>query len=893
MTLRPMAPLPWLATVIIDTLAPADWREAMTGDLIEERARRQAAGRSAGSVWTAWRAARASFAVRADRRRGLAPTTGHGIPGWSLDVRQTLRGLSSQRGYAITAVGTLAIGIGATTSVFGLANGLLFRPIAGVMDQARLVTLFFGKDGAVGPISVAAVDGLAASAPALAGVAGTAPVSANVEAGGAATRVDAEVVSGNYFDVLNGAVGQGRGFTVDEGRDPGAAPVAVVSDAFWRASLGADPRAVGSTIRVNGDSWTIVGVAVRGFRGPSRTARTDLWVPVAQFARVLPGYRDVMTSLSSRAFHSLVGRLADGATAAGLTAQAEVVRRAMSAAKPADFQLKNWRFSVHAGLVDGEWIRRQLGGSLALVAGFVALLLVITCTNVGNLLFMRATSRRAELATHVALGASRARVVRLLLGEATMLAAMGAVLALALTVVAGRILAGTIVLQGVPPIDPPPIDLRVFLFAAGIAAVAALSAGVLPAIAGSRADPAASLRDSTRSHTNRRARLRRAMAAVQVGTSLLLILAAMLLTRSMSKRNAVDPGFDASRVLAFSVEPRLQRYDDVRQHAFYRQLLDRLRAVPGVRTAGVAWLQPFSRNAADQGVRAEEQPASATVEAENNVVSDGMIGAVGLQIVQGRDFTAAEQFAGEAPGSPVIISASLAHALFGGANAVGRRLALQYSDGATRTVVGVVSNMRQRRLLEPPEHMIFEPMTGQFGSWSTILIGFSGTAAEAATAAARVVASIDPAMPIYHVVTLRDEIDRQLAGDRLLAVLARVFAAMATVLAAVGLYGVLARAVAERRREFGIRLALGARPVSLAGLVARDTAGMLALGLALGAAASLALSRYLESSLYDVQASDPASAVAAAALLVTIAAVATQPAIRRTSRIDPAETLRV
>jgi putative ABC transport system permease protein len=891
-------PLPSLVHWIIRHLAPREWRESITGDLQEEADRRRRRGARRNDWWSVRAALWMSVRLSIDRRRTHHPAPRSGRysagRGFRLDLRQAARGLVRHRGYALTAVLTLAIGIGATTSVFSLTNGLLLRPIAGVDAEARLVTIYLGGGGGSGPMAMRAVDEIAAAAPALAGLAGTGPIAANVEVGGVARRVNAEVVTGNYFDVLGrSVVSAGRGFTRDEGRNPGASPVAVISDRFRQEAFGAASTVVGVSITVNGERWTVIGVATRDFNGPSRTTRTDIWVPVAQFARVLPGYKNVLTSLTSRVFDTLVGRLSAGATVGEVSAQTEVVRTRMSAEKPNDFQLKHWRFLVRPGVVDRDWVGSQLGGSMMLLLGFVVLLLFVSCANAANLMLMRATARRSELGTHMALGASRGRLIRLLLFESLALATAGGGLALVLCALAGRAIEGTVVLQMLPPIDRPPMDWRVFGFAAAVSGIVAVVSGVFPALTASRADVIGALSTSSRTHTAGRTMARRLMATLQVGISLTLVVGALLLTRSMAMRHAIDPGFDPSRVLAFSVEPGLERYDASRVDAFYRQVLDRVRGMPGVRAAGIAWLQPFSPYAGDEEVRAEGHPATDNVSAEYNVVSPGFFDALGLRFVEGRDFRDAELFPpAKVPDSPVIISQSLARHLFGLAPAVGRRIQLHDPEGATRLIEGVVADMRQRRVLEPPDDMLFEPMGEGFAAWSTVLVRLGAPADVVARSARATVAAIDPAMPIYHVATLDAEIARQFSSDTLLADLARVFAAMATLLAAVGVYGVLARTVAERRREFGIRMAIGARPVLVARLVTHDAAWVVAPGLIVGLAASAGLARVIESRLYHVSPWDPFAAGGAVGLVLLVALAAARPAVRRATRVDPAEVLR-
>jgi predicted permease len=881
---------------VVSRLAPPEWRESILGDLHEEGRRRRTAGRPAGAWWAFSAALVTSTRLATERRRDRPTRRARGMSGrgLGLDLRQTVRGLSVNRGYAVTAVVTIALGLGATTTVFTLSEALLFRPVPGISHPSRLVTIFFGAGGGTGLVSVPAVDDLTTSVPSLARLTGEGRVAANLGSGGTARRIDVAVVSGNYFDVLEQAIGQGRGFTPDEGRQPGEAPVIVISDGLWREALAASPSVVGTPIVVNGDRWTIVGVGVPGFTGPSRAERTDAWVPVAQYARLYPGFPNVFTTPTARIFETLFGRLVPGATADQVSAEAEVVRARLAVAHPKDFQATHWHFLVRPGLVDRDWLRTELGGSMTLLSGFVALLLVLTCANVANLMLMRATGRRAELATHAALGASRARLIRLLSLESVALAALGGLAGLALSVLAGRAMTGIVVLRGVAPLASLPVDWRVFGFAVAGAALVAVAAGILPALTASRAEVQSALRETTRSHTGGRGQARRVMAAVQIGVSLTLLIGALLLTRSMALRRAIDPGFDPSRVFAFSVEPGLQRYDAARMAAFYRTLLDRTRSLPAVRAAGVASLEPLSRNAGDNGVRAEGQPASASLSAEYNAVTDGFFDALGVRFVAGRDFAERDLFQTAAADGPAIISVSLAHKLFGQGPVIGRRILLEYPAGAARLVVGVVADMRQRRFLEPPQDMLFEPLTPGFATWSTVVVGLRrpADAGSAGATAQRVVSAIDATMPIYDTGTLEAEARRQFSTDNLLAALTRVFAALATILAAVGLYGVVARSVAERRREFGIRMALGARPALMARLVARDALGVVLGGAVLGLAASAGLARLIESRLFEVSPWDPVAAGAALALLLGVAVAATQPAVRRATHVEPATALR-
>lgn len=820
------------------------------------------------------------------------------MDGWISDARQAARGLVTHKGYAALAVLTLALGIGATTAVFNLANWLLLRPVPGIGQQDRLVTIGFGAESARGPVALLDLQQLEAGMPALTGLAGYQEFSLHVAAPGEAPRrTSAEVVTGNYFDVLAGPIAMGRGFTAIEGLDPDAPPTVVISDRLWRSLFGGGADVLGRDLVINSTKFTIVGVTARGFHGTSLGGAIDLWTPVAQHAKAVPTYpRGVLTDRRVRMLFGLVGRLAPDATARLATEQAEAVRASLAEAYPEDRRLGSWSFQVTSGLESRPWVRERLERAMTLLMGIVALLLVLTSANVANLMLGRASGRRSEIATRLALGASRFRVVRLLLVESVLLSMLAGAVAVVVAVGVGWLLQGTTVLAGVPALARAELDWRVLAFAVGVSALVGALAGVLPALAGSRIRAAMTLREAGRSQTGNRRRLRRALSTAQVVVSITLLVGAGLLARSMSARLALDPGYDPSRVLAFSVEPGLQGYGP-RQEVFYRDLIDRVRVTPGVRAAGLAWLRPFSQNAADTAFKPEGAGDDAEVSAHLNAVSPGFFDAMGLRLVDGRDFNDAEFQRSATEGDAVaILTESLARRLFDGRPAVGRRLEGSFAGSPTRTIVGVVADTRQRRLDREQEDTLFEPFGQPFPTgWATMVVGLqSPDAGQTGVRAAlrQVVTALDPTLPIYDVTTLDVAMRAQLADDLLVMRLTLTFALLATLLAAIGLYGVLARGVGERQQEIGIRTALGARPGAIAGLVTREAASVLAWGLALGLPLCWWLTRFLESRLFDVSRLDAVAFGGAVLLVIAVTMVSALPAARRAARLDPALVLR-
>jgi len=885
---------------LIQRLVPAEWRESVAGDLEEERARRLAQRRRAGLAWSLAAITIVGARLLLERRRpSIRPHITHRTSTMDsivADLRHAARGLASQRGYAVAAVLTLALGIGANAAVFSLANWLILRPLPGVARPNELVAIGFGVSRSRGPLSVPDFTALAAGTPALAGLAGYQRFDLHIaRPDGAAQRIVTDVVTGSYFDVLGSPLLAGRGFTADEGANPGAAPVAVISHRFWTQELGGARDAIGQSILVNSHPFTIVGIAARGFHGASLSGGAEMWLPIAQHALALPMYpKTMMTSRRSTVLFGLVGRLGPGQSPEVVMAQAEAVRASIAAENPTDRRFAQWRFDVQTGVESRPWVRERIGQAMGTLAGIVGLLLILTCANVGNLMLARATGRRGEIATRLALGASRFRVARLLLAESLLLSLLAGAGAIGLAWIAGAALEGTVVLQGLPPLDRAELDWRVLGYALSISTLVAIASAIAPAFSTARVNVTLALREAGRSQSASRQRVRRVLTVAQIAVAVAVLVGASLLARSVHARLSIDTGFDPSSVLAFSIEPGLQGYGP-RQEALYRDLLARVREIPGVRNAGMAWLQPFSQGAADTSLRAESAAPDAWLSAETNMVSPGYFDAIGLRFVDGRDFSEAEFQRSDAKGGGVVIlTHTLARRLFDDAPAVGRTVVMQYPENRVRTVVGVVADTRQRRITTDPPEMMFEPFGQSFPSgYASVLVGLSGSADAVIPAIRTAVSQLDPTLPIYDVFTLDEAVRKRFADDLLLMRLTILSAVLATVVAAVGLYGVLVRGVSERRREFGVRAALGATPRAMAALVTGEAARLLVAGVLFGVAASWWLSRFVESRLFGVSRFDAVSFAAAVTLAGVILLATSIPAARRAARVDPADMLRV
>jgi predicted permease len=819
-----------------------------------------------------------------------------------IEFTHAIRALARRPSFAAITILTLTLGIAATTSVFSLANWLMWRPLPGVADADRLVT--FRKemaDGGSWAMSMPEFRQLSAL-PALSSVAGRTSDSLNVSLpGGTPARLGAELTTNNYFATLGQRMTLGRPFEPQD--DVPGANVVIVSDRYWEAAFERDPGALGRTVVINGHPFVVIGVAARGFHGPDRAGGVDVWVPLVSMSN---NPADLLSNTHIGVLLSAVGRLTPGATIEQVNAQAEALRL-----PPMQGVAGTLHFRAQPGLDLPPWQREGLRQTVLLLLGVVALLLVLTCANVANLMFAHAHGRRAELATRQALGASRARVVRQLLLEGAILSSAGAAISLALAWALGRGIEGLLIGPTLPTLDRVEIDWRVFLFAAAIAMVACLCATLWPALSGSRVDVGSALKQAGRGQMPPARRMRRVLTGLQVAVSVTLLCGGGLLMRSLQARYQVPLGFDTASVLAFSVEPGRAGRDDAGSRQFFRDLLADVRGEPGVAAAGVAWIEPFRLiGSGGTAIRAYGQGEDKQISADMNAVSSGFFSSLGAHLLNGRDFTDAESPPSNQEGSGVmIVNATLARALFGTTDVAGRRVVIGYPSQPVRTIVGVVADIRTRSFGDPVGPVAYEPFGESFRiSWGTVHVrippspaasaGYARTASLAGQAPVvvqhmrEIVNRLAPGLPIYGVELVSESLDRYLAEDRLVTKCTVLFAGLATLIAAIGLYGLVARGVAERRHEFGVRAALGARPSSIARLVAGEAFRVSLAGGVAGIAAAMWLSRFIASRLYSVKAEDPVSIAVAFAIVAGVTLVSTLGPARRAAKIGVAEELR-
>jgi predicted permease len=806
------------------------------------------------------------------------------MEGFGKDVRFALRMLRRTPGVSAAAIVALALGIGANTAIFSVVDGVLLRPLP-YHDSRALVVLNgnFPEQGLVHiPVSVPELQDVQKQSRLLASVGGYTLGDSNLSGGvGAPERVCAGAASSSLFPTLGVQPALGRNFTDDE-QLVGHNKVAILADGLWRQRFGGDPAIVGKTLQLDGETFQVVGVLPRGFqiREPC-----DIWSPLASNDPAL-----------TRGAHFLgvVGRLRAGVTPAQLDAELGALSTRLTEQYPNNYRSGTWFLQERPMLDDVVGDARP---PLLLLLAAVAFVLLIACANVANLTLARAAARNREMALRTALGAARGRLIRQMLTEAVLLSAMGGLLGLGLAVwgVDGMVALSP---DALPRATEIALDGRVLAFSMGLSLLTGVAFGLMPALSASRPDLTASLKDGSRGATGTRGRLRQTLVVAEIALSLVLLVGTGLMARSFVAVRRVDPGFRPDHVLTISVSlPSVTRSNEekARWVSYYRRATERLAQLPGVQAVGAANLLPLDNNSSDYSFTIENYvPRSPGDVPDNELreVAGDYFAALGVPLVRGRLFGPSDDQ--NAP-RVVVINEAMARRYWPNADPIGRRLRTNRRSETPEwaTVVGIVGNIHHFGLDQPvkPE-MYFPHAQMRNSSGLSLIIRTVGEPLQEAGAARAALAEIDPLQPVFDVRTLNDLVARSIEGRRFALLLMLIFAGVALLLAAVGIYGVMSYTVAQRTQEIGIRVALGATPASVLAMVLRDGLRLVVLGLGLGVAGALALTRLVSSLLYGVSATDAATYVAIAIALAAVAVVAIVIPARRATRVDPMLALR-
>ncbi|HEX5435576.1 MAG TPA: ABC transporter permease [Gemmatimonadaceae bacterium] len=820
------------------------------------------------------------------------------------DIRYAARTMRRSLSFTFIAVLCLALGIGATSTIFGIVDALFFRPPPGIGDPGRIVRPYITRDSG----SMQARDYDAASFPdyldirdnarSLSGFAAFAGLTLSVGQGASAEHADGIEVTGNYFTVLRVRPALGRFFVAEEDNGPGSPPAAVISYRFWQRQFGGDPAVLGKRLLVDGHPYPIVGVAPPGFYGidPGSPA---IWIPFAQHQRLGNSVYH-LTERMSMWIH-MVGRLAPGVTQERAeTDLGAIMRHAAESTPMLDPTPEVTLGPILAARGPSPSRQAQLSRWLALAA---ILVLAIACANAANLLLARAAARRKEVAIRLSVGAGRWRLVRQLLTESVLLALLGA---------GGGLLLAWWAVDLLPTFGLPPLHFfthgRVLVFAVAAAVGCGMLFGLAPALWATRTDLAAAMKEGVREGMDRRSRLRSSLMVVQVALAVVLLTGAGLFVHSLRNVQAIQPGFDLTHLLHVSVDLKLAGYNDTASAAFYARAREAVSALPGVQGATVTTITPLAGGAFSWVFRVPDQETSSPDSGQGSADSSSpsgdfapttlMVGpdyfaTLGTSILQGRDFRPSDRAASE---PVVIVSEQFARHYWPRESAIGQCVDLgSKTKPKCYTVVGVVADAKYVQLEEKPRAAFFVPMAqAPFAlAWDhSLLIRTPGDPEAVIPALRRSLQALAPNLPYIQAEPLTDVLRPELQRRLMAAAMFGVFGLVALMLAAIGLYGVVSYAVEQRTHEMGIRMALGAQQTHVLRLVIGQGAMLTVVGLVIGVVGAFAAARLITHFLFGVSATDPVTFAGVCLLLAAVAALASYLPARRATRVDPIIALR-
>ena len=815
---------------------------------------------------------------------------------WLQDLRYAVRLLRRNPLFALTAVLSLAIGIGANTTIFTIANALLFKPPLGVADASRLVDVGRSQDGqGFDNGSYSNYLDIRARNTVFSGIyayrLGPEPMSLRGKDG--AERIYGEMVSTNYFNVLGTPPHIGRLFTSDDSEQPAATPLAVLSHRFWMRRFNGDPAIVGQTLVLNGRPFMVIGVTPEGFHGTT-VLTSDLWVPVNMVGELAPRLPPAILTSRESAWLVMGARLKPGVTVGQAQAELANIGRALEQEFPDANRGKGLRV-VASSPVPGDGA--PVAAFMAVLMAIVMLVLAIACANVAGVLLARATTRRREIAVRLAIGAGRGRLIRQMLVESTLLFLIGGSGGLVLA----RLMTGA--LLSLLPAVPLPIDVtlaldgRAVVFTLTLSLVAAILSGLAPAFHASRAEVVGALKSDTQGGPER-IWLRHAFVVSQVALSIVLVVGAGLFARALQRASEIDPGFDPHGVELATLDLSLGGYTADTGRVFARELIRRVRETPGVQAAALSAVMPLGDRGIGLGGLAvpgvELRNGRRFFDVDWNVITPGYFATMKMALLTGRDFSDADR---EGTPSVVIVNETAARQWWPRQDALGKTLLQETGrpdapDAVrTLTVVGVARDSKYRNLGEDPRPFVYVPIQQQYMS-RTVIAARSAHGQRLAGELRALVASINPNLPIVQSLTFDAYSQLGLLPQRIAASVAGSLGLVGVLLAAIGIYGVTAYMVSSRTREIGIRMALGAERASVVRMVLRQGLTLTMIGAAIGLAVAAAASRLLGSLLFGVGATDPLTFIGSTLLFFVVGAAACYVPARRATAIGAMDALR-
>jgi predicted permease len=808
------------------------------------------------------------------------------------DLRYAVRSMRRAPGFAAIAVGSSALGIGACSVIFAIANFALFTPLP-VDDPGRLMSLseIAPRTGAVNDFSYPDFQDVR-GARSFAGIAAVRIlVPASIGSDGDPQRQWGSLVSANYFDVVRPAFVAGRGFDSDRDDVPGAPPVVVLSHDVWRQRFGGDPNIVGRSIQINKRPATVLGITAAGFRGTQLGLRSEFWIPFSMLSdvEVRPA---AMLENRRRFWLNPVGRLRPGVDTQEAHAELDVVARRLNSAFG---RTDDRTFHVErAGQMHPD-IRRMAFTLFAVALGVTTLVLLTACANVANLLLGRASVRRREIAARMALGASRGRLIRQLLTESLLLALVGGIGGWVIAAYVASLSSFVRIPIGWPLDLSMSLDHRVLFFCAGLSVATAAAFGLLPALRATRADLVTDLKADARGTATREGfALRNGLVVAQLAISMVLLLCTGLFLRSLQASQALDLGLKNRNLLLLAFDPSLDHRPDPQSRQLLRDILDRARAVPGVESATLTSAVPLTFIISNSNFVSEEararDPQAQRVRTDIYMIGPQFFETMGISFLTGEDFRFGEadtrRFA--------IVNEAFARAAFPNQSPLGRRV---LGDGKQLTIVGVAATAKSRTIGESPRPSIYLPILNDYAAEEnrrgvTLVVSTKDAPSAYADRMREEIRNADRSLAVFDVRTMESHIKDALIVPRLTWALSATAGAVGLLVATIGVYGVISFGVARRRRELGIRLAIGARPAEILAMVLKQGAFLAFIGSVVGVAISLAVTRFAASLLYGVSPADPLTFLVVPLFLMTVAVTACLLPARAAARLDPVDVLR-
>ncbi len=808
------------------------------------------------------------------------------------DLKFAVRRLMKSPGFTFIAVLSLALGIGANTAIFSLVNTVVFRSLP-VDNPEEVFSLgVYGKNDRAETFSYPNFVDFRDRNEVLSNIAvhRFAPVSLSRD--GNNERVWSYLVSGEYFDMLGVKAHRGRLMTPQDNLNKLAHPVAVISYACWENRFGADPSVVGKEILINGRKFVIIGVTPDGFRGTEIIYTPEIWVPMMMLSWIEPGADWLDRRGTMNIFAT--GRLKPGVTKEKAEASLNLLASQLGKEYPQTNEGQTIRL-IPPGFIVG-FIRDGIVQFSAVLMATVGLVLLIACTNLASLLLARATDRRKEIAIRLAIGAGRGRLIRQLLTESILLAMIGGLVGIFL---ATWII--DLVVAFKPPVDFPltfdlQIDWRVMVFALLISALTGVIFGLIPALQATRPELIPALKDETRTGGYRRSFLRSGLVVAQIALSLVLLIASGLVLRALQQVQTLNPGFRIDHGLVMSLNTALQGYDRDQGEQFNRQLLDRVGSLPGIENVSYTDWFPLTLNISQDDIYIEGRPAERGADVPSSYgsrIGPNYFATMGTKLLAGRDFNETDT----RDSTPVaIVNEAFARRFFGGADpvqsATGKRFSSSGPDGPFIQIVGVASDGKYFNIGEAPSPFTYIPHVQQYTNDLTLIVRTKSEPKMMIGAIRGVFQQLDPNLPVYDIMTMEEHMGFSLFPARVAATLLAAFGLLALTLAAIGIYGVMAYSVSQRTREIGVRMALGAQQRDVLRLLLRHGILLAIIGLGLGLAISLAVTRLMSNVLYGVSATDLTAYLGVSLFLLIIVLIAIFIPARRASQVDPMIALR-